>query len=189
MRAQILRILNSLASLPYRWSQAVRVGANTHVDYWRLRGRNGNLHIGKDGVIHCRVDFDHAQGTVRIGDRCYIGVSHFVCHTAIDVGDDVVISWGVTVVDHNSHALDWSERRHDVAQWKQNKKDWSAVKIAPVIIGNKVWIGFGAAILKGVNIGEGAVIGAHAVVTKDVPPYAVVAGNPAVLVRQLEPQV
>jgi acetyltransferase-like isoleucine patch superfamily enzyme len=188
MRTPVLFILNFLARLRYRGLRNIRIGANTSVDYWRLGGRKGNLQIGSDGVIHCRVDFDHAQGAVRIGDRCYIGASNFVCHTGIDVGDDVVMSWGVTVVDHNSHALNWTDRQHDVAKWKSNQKDWRAVKIAPVHIGNKVWIGFGAVILKGVTVGEGAVIGAHAVVTKDVPPYAVVAGNPAVLVRQLEPE-
>ncbi|CAM5455544.1 serine O-acetyltransferase [Thauera mechernichensis] len=51
------------------------------------------------------------------------------------------------------------------------------------MIGNDLWIGFGATIVGGVKIGDGAVIGAHAVVTKDVPPYAIVGGNPARLIR------
>ena len=188
IHALILRIINALASWSYWRYSKVTIGTNTHVDFWRLRGLNGNLQIGRDGVIHCRVDFDYAGGFVRIGDRCYIGASHLVCHTGIDIGDDVVISWGVTIVDHNSHAVAWTGRQHDVSLWKQNKKDWTAVKIAPVRIGDKAWIGFGAAILKGVQIGEGAVVGAHAVVSRDVPPYAVVAGNPARVVQQLEPE-
>ena len=57
---------------------------------------------------------------------------------------------------------------------------------APITIEDKVWIGFGVNILKGVTIGEGAVIGACSVVTKDIPPYAVAVGNPARVVRNLK---
>ena len=56
-----------------------------------------------------------------------------------------------------------------------------------VIIGNDVWIGFEAIILSGVTIGDGAVIGARSVVTKDVPAYHIVAGNPARVIRRIEP--
>lgn len=57
----------------------------------------------------------------------------------------------------------------------------------PVIIGNDVWIGEGASILSGVTVGDGAVIGARAVVSRDIPPYSVVAGNPAHIVRKRLP--
>jgi galactoside O-acetyltransferase len=97
----------------------------------------------------------------------------------------VLVSWGVTIVDHNSHALEWDLRRDDVTEWMAGRKRWDHVKVAPVTIGNKCWIGFGASILKGVTVGEGAVIGACAVVTRDVPPFTVVAGNPAQEIRVL----
>lgn len=98
-----------------------------------------------------------------------------------------MISWGVTIVDHNSHSVEWSHRKNDVLDWAKGQKDWSHVKVAPVTIEDRVWIGFNAIILKGVTLGEGAIVAAGAVVTKDVPPYTVVAGNPAQVIRRLEP--
>lgn len=67
-----------------------------------------------------------------------------------------------------------------------DSKDWSTVKSAPIKICDKAWIGFNAIILKGVTIGEGAVVGAGAVVTHDVPPWTIVAGNPAVVKGHIE---
>ena len=65
------------------------------------------------------------------------------------------------------------------------KKDWTHVSCATVIIGNKSWIGFNSIILKGITIGEGAIIGAGSVVTKDVPPWTIVAGNPMRTIREI----
>jgi acetyltransferase-like isoleucine patch superfamily enzyme len=164
----------------------VRVGQGTRLNWWALRStQGGNLDLGSDSVIHCRVAFDSPDGVVRIGERCYIGASLLVCHTEITLGNDVIISWGVTIVDHDSHTLDWGGRNRDVADWMQGRKDWSRVAIQPVQIDDKVWIGFGASILKGVRIGEGAVVAAQSVVTRDVPPYSLVAGNPARVIREI----
>ncbi len=66
------------------------------------------------------------------------------------------------------------------------KKNWDDIAIKPVHVCSRVWIGFNAIVLKGVTLGEGCVVGAGAVVTKDVPPYTVVAGNPARIIKQLE---
>lgn len=165
----------------------VQVGNSSRVAWRRFNGRGGRVKIGQGSIVQCRIDFDSPQGQVTIGDRSYIGASHLVCHSAIDIADDVIISWGVTIVDHDSHSLDWQKRRGDVANWGRGEKDWSGVAVKPVQIGPKVWIGFGASILKGVTVGEGAVVGANSVVTRDVLAYAVVAGNPARVVRQLIP--
>jgi galactoside O-acetyltransferase len=102
----------------------------------------------------------------------------------ITLGDDVIISWGVTIVDHNSHAIESVQRAADVVDWKEGKKDWTNIKIAPVRINSRAWVGFNAIILKGVTIGEDAIVAAGAVVTKDVPPRSVVAGNPARVIRK-----
>lgn len=83
------------------------------------------------------------------------------------------------------------EHRHDWVTTYPFSALWDQARSIPghprskgdVIIGHDVWIGYGATILSGVNIGNGAVVGAKAVVTKDVPPYAIVAGNPARIVK------
>ena len=62
---------------------------------------------------------------------------------------------------------------------------WVHSESAPIVIEDNVWIGEYATILKGVTIGKGAVVASHAVVTKDVPPYTIVAGNPARVVKEL----
>jgi len=97
----------------------------------------------------------------------------------------VIMSRGIKISDHDSHSVEWQHRQYDVLQWCEGGKDWTHVAHAPVVIANKVWIGFNASILKGVTIGEGAIVGACSVVTRDVPPFSIVAGNPARVVRTL----
>lgn len=180
----LTRLLEAIL-LPF--SSRVQVGQRATISWHRLGATGGGrVTVGDESIVHAKISFDSAQGEVTLGKRCYIGRSHIVCHTGVFLGDDVVISWGVTIVDHNSHSLDWQSRKDDVRDWAKGAKEWSTVKIAPVTIGSRVWIGFNAIILKGVTIGEGAVVAAGAVVTKDVAPYTVVAGNPARLIRELE---
>lgn len=177
---------NAVASAVVRSRATFSVGQGSKIKWWALRStRGGRVEIGSHCIINSRIVFDSPNGQVKLGDRCYLGASLLVCHTGITLGDDVVISWGVTIVDHDSHALDWEHRKTDVTDWARGLKRWDFVTIRPVCIGNKVWIGFGASILKGVTVGEGAVIGAHSVVTRDVPPFTIVAGNPARIIRKL----
>ena len=89
----------------------------------------------------------------------------------------------------------WRERAEDVDRWRVGmlsgvaeaaaRKNWDGVPMGQVQIKDKVWIGFNVIILKGITIGEGAVIGAGSIVTKDVPAYTIVAGNPARIIREL----
>lgn len=164
----------------------VDVGRNSDIKWINLIKKNkGILIFGDDCIIRSRISFDSPDGTIIIGNRCFIGASLLVCHSNISIGDDVMISWGVTIVDHDSHSLNWFERQSDVINWFRGTKDWTVVSVKPVSVQDRAWIGFGASILKGVTIGEGAVVAARSVVTKDVPPYSLVAGNPARIVRTL----
>jgi acetyltransferase-like isoleucine patch superfamily enzyme len=151
----------------------------------RLRYKDGAIvSIDANSQIPGQILFDRENAKVSIGKRSFID-GMIVASKEVSIGDDVMISWGTTIVDHNSHAIAFSLRAHDVTEWKKGKKDWSYVACGPVRIADKVWIGFNAIILKGVNIGEGAIVGAGSVVTKDVAPWTIVAGNPAKLIREI----
>lgn len=155
--------------------------------------------IGNDSVIACNFIFESTEGKISIGDRTYIGGgTNLIARTSIVIGNDVVISWGCYIYDHDSHSLNWQNRREDIKQfnidYRENNcgilnKDWMTVKTKPIIIHDKVWIGFDVVILKGITIGEGAIVGAKSVVTKDVEPWTVVAGNPAKIVKRLNKEV
>ena len=142
------------------------------------------IEIDRDSMITGSLVFDRENAIISIGQRVFINGT-IVAATKIEIGDDVMISWGVTVVDHNSHSISFSHRAADVINWRMGKKDWTHVKVSPVKIGEKVWIGVNALILKGVTIGEGAVVGAGAVVTKNVPAWTIVGGNPARIIREI----
>jgi acetyltransferase-like isoleucine patch superfamily enzyme len=179
MRNHFFRLLNSRRG-------NLTLGRSSWVDWFKIGRLTGRVVVGEGSIVNCRIDFDSPNGVVAIGDRTYLGASHLVCHTKIEMGHDVIVSWGVTIVDHNSHALAWRDRMNDVSQWAIGQKCWDNVKVAPVKIGDRVWIGFGATILKGVTVGEGSIVAAGAMVTRDVPPYCIVGGNPARLIRELE---
>jgi acetyltransferase-like isoleucine patch superfamily enzyme len=141
--------------------------------------------VGEKSLIQSNFYFDKPSATIIIGNRTFIGGSKLIAADRIVIGDDVLISWGCTLVDHDSHSLNFEERKEDVANWIEGRKDWRYVTIQPIIIKNKVWIGFDVKILKGVTIGEGAVVAAGSIVTKDVEPYTLVAGIPAKPIKKL----
>jgi acetyltransferase-like isoleucine patch superfamily enzyme len=107
------------------------------------------------------------NGTIKMGNHIYIGADATISSTSsVELGSDVVISPYVLIIDHDGYGLDGN----------------SAVEKS-VRIGNHVWIGIRAIILKGVAVGDNSIVGAGAVVTKDVEPNTIVAGNPARKIR------
>lgn len=185
----ILRWLaNVLFSMVRRHQGIVDVGAGSKIDWRFIRlEKNSSLLVGRDSIFSATTRFERNCGEIVVGDRCFVGRSNFICHTRITIDNDVIISWGVTIVDHNSHSLLAIDRSVDVKNWASGLKDWKNVTCSPVHIKEKAWIGFNVIILKGVTIGCGAIIGAGSVVTKDIPPYCVAAGNPARVIRELSP--
>lgn len=162
------------------------VGEGSSVDFWRVTPKEDCVFVcGKNSMVGTRVVFERAGARLTIGERTFIGQGLFSVAHSVDIGNDVMLAWGVTVTDHNSHSVVYSERARDVTDWMAGTKDWASVAMSGVVIQDKAWIGFGSIVLKGVTIGEGAVVGAGSVVTKDVPPWTIVAGNPAKIIREI----
>jgi acetyltransferase-like isoleucine patch superfamily enzyme len=129
-------------------------------------------------------------GRIAIGDYCYIGEGSRVWSAAsLTIGHRVFIAHGVNIHDSDAHSLSAAERHHHFRDVVVHEAaDFAEeANAADIVIANDVWIGFNSTVLKGIKIGEGAVVGAGSVVTRDVEPYTVVAGNPAVSVGKSLP--
>lgn len=124
-------------------------------------------YVGKNVNIERRAMI---TSTMRIGDNSGIGIGAHI-HGKVIIGSNVMMGPNVTIYTTNHQTA-----RTDIPMCQQG-----FCKMKPVIIGDDVWIGGNVTILPGVTIGNGAIIAACAVVTKNVPDYAVVAGNPAVV--------
>lgn len=131
----------------------------------------------KNFIKHCgnNVNIEHGaslSSKMSIGNNSGVGIN-CSCGGAITIGDNVMMGPECVILTYN-HMFD----RTDIPMCEQGFQEER-----PVIIGNDVWIGRRVIILPGVHIGNGVIIGAGAVVTKDIPDWAVVAGNPATIKR------
>lgn len=158
------RIINLLGD-----AAAIQIGDHTHVQ--------GELQV-----------FWHS-GKIQIGQWCYIGSgSRIWSQSSITLGDDVLISHLVDIHDSNGHPRSAELRQREA---RQQLSGGSGLKETPeesrpIVIESRAWIGFKATVLRGVRIGEGAVVAAGSVVTKDVPPYTIAAGIPAAVIGPAE---
>ena len=127
------------------------------------------------GFSPCVVRTVTPTARIRLGDRVGLSNSVIVAGNSIEIGEDTLLGSGVMVLDNDFHVMgtgfSW------VSECSINSK--------PIKIGRGCFIGSRSMILKGVTLGDRAVIGAGAVVTKDVPAYSVAAGNPARIVRTI----
>lgn len=136
--------------------------------------RPWNVRLGTRCVLHPFVWFNICDdyGQLEIGEYTFIGrITEIEVVKSVKVGRYCIIAPGVYITDHN-HSTGIGE-----PMFRQ------PCKTAPVEIGDDVWIGANSVILPGVNIGNGAVVAAGAVVSKDVPPLAIVGGVPASIIR------
>jgi len=140
-----------------------------------IRGERQAIRIGERSVVAGHLQTFGHGGRIEIGDWCYVGPGSRIWSAAsVHIGNRVLISHNVNIHDTNSHPRDAAERHaHFVAIVEQgHPRRLDTVSAAPVEIGDDVWIGFNAIVLKGVTIGRGSIIGAGSIVTEDVPEHS-----------------
>ena len=142
-------------------------------------GRNVRLHAFVN-LYGCEIGDDSSIGTfveiqkgVRIGARCKIQSHTFICE-GVTIEDEVFVGHNVNFLNDR-----WPEAVNPDGSPKRDG-DW---RLEPTVVKRRASIGSGAILLPGVTVGEGAIVGAGAVVTKDVPSGVVIAGNPARVLR------
>lgn len=129
--------------------------------------------LGIHSVVEAFACINNAVGDVIIGDHTRVGL-HNTIIGPVTIGNHVNLAQGITVTALN-HNFEDTNRRIDE----------QGVSTKQVTIGNDIWIGSNAVILPGVSIGDHSVVAAGAVVTKDVPPHSLVAGVPALIIKQI----
>lgn len=152
-----------------------------------IRKSGGNVSVGDHSLVQGAIVTECKNSIVKIGNNVFIGGGTlFDCVNSITVEDDVLISYDCIFADSDNHSVSYSIRKKDLADWKNGQQhDWQTTLSSPIKLSKGVWVGARAIVLKGVEIGEGSVVGAGSVVTKDVPPWTIVAGNPARIIREI----
>ena len=149
-----------------------------------------DVKLGKDVKIFnfvnlygCEIDDDTKIGTfveiqkgAKVGKRCKISSHTFICE-GVTIEDEVFVGHNVTFIN------DIYPRSTTENGGLQTEEDWECI---PTLIKKRASIGSSATLLAGITVGENAIIGAGSVVTKDVPPNTIVAGNPARILRKID---
>ncbi len=184
--ASCLQWIRAAAAQPAQVPDSV--GSNTCFrGQLEKRSPSSRVRIGDDCLIEGILATEIDSSVITIGNNVFVGGSSII--NAVDevkIDDDVLISYQCIVSDSDHHSMSLRVRRRDTRDWKNGcSHDWSSTPTAAVHICSGAWLGARVIVLKGVTIGEGSVIGAGAVVTRDVPAWSIVAGNPARVIRTI----
>lgn len=155
-----------------------------------LSGNPSLISIGSGSVVKGQLLVFAHGGRVSIGQNCYLGEDSKIWSAeSITIGDRVFISHNVNIHDTNSHSTNPKLRYQHIVEivstGHPHVNNFDIISQA-VHIEDDVWIGFNSIILKGVRIGRGVVVAAGSVVTKDIPEFSIVAGNPAKIIKKIE---
>ena len=194
-----MRLRAARRTLPWDWFDG-HIPQNVSIDHsaylettysfllYRSKLPKG-VSIGRGSATYLGTMFDVGpRGRVTIGEFSLVHGAWFICDSQIDVGDYALISWNVVFMDSYGVSLDPAERRKQLESlpFQRHRRMPRGASAKPISIGRNVWIGFDCVVLPGVTIGEGSIIGARSVVAANVPPFTVVAGNPARPIRKIE---
>ncbi len=191
--------MDSTRTLPWDWypgtipenvvlDDTAYVETTFSFDSYRSEAQVG-VRLGRGASTYGGTMFDvGSHGRVTLGDYVLLNGARIICDAEIEIGDHSLISWNVVLMDTYRLPFDPIERQRQLERvpGRLPRRIDAEVLARPIRIGRNVWIGFDACVLPGVTIGEGAIVGARSVVTQDVPPYSVVAGNPARLIKKLD---
>lgn len=194
---KIARRMEHLASHhPSDYRQRITRGMGTFSSTARVTSRTrveslapaDHLEVGDYSLIEGEIFLLAAESRCRIGHHAFLAAdSRLWVLGTMTIGNYVLIAPGVDVFDNDSHPLDANRRREDaIDQFERGGVTiYRDVTADDVVIEDDVWIGTKSTIMKGVRLGQGAVIAAGSVVTRDVERFTLVAGNPAREVRKL----
>jgi acetyltransferase-like isoleucine patch superfamily enzyme len=190
---QFLRKLEERAAMQRHRNFAVLArGAKILSDGWIVNPvARDRIRVGENTIIRGELLVFPHGGEIEIGAWCFVGHGSFIWSAdQIRIGDRCLISHRVNIHDTDSHSDDPALRHRQFAAIATAGQPsmLPEVRTAAVSIADDVWIGFNASILKGVRIGRGAIIGAGSLVKRDVEAWTVVTGNPARVLRRLEPR-
>jgi acetyltransferase-like isoleucine patch superfamily enzyme len=185
-------------TLPWDWYQGqvpdnVKVDDTAYVEtsfsFHLFRSqRTPGVEYGRGASTYLGTMFDIGPaGHVVLGDYALVHGARIICDSEITIGNHALISWNVVLMDTYRVPTDAAAKRHELELVPQRELRIAAANVParPIRIGPAVWIGFESCVLPGVTIGEGSIVGARSVVTNDVPPFTIVAGNPARVLRSL----
>ncbi len=156
---------------------------------FNMPGKVDKIAVGIGTVVEGDLLVFNYGGSIVIGRDSYVGRNSVVWSGEnVTIGDNVLISHNVNISDTSAHEFDHLERADRFRELlvKGHPFDKASIQTAPIVIEDYVWINPYSIIIKGVRIGKGAIVAAGSVVTSDVEPFTMVAGNPARVVRQLE---
>ena len=178
-------LLNYFYREPLFRGRCVSVGKRFRMSRMPFVVGHASIYIGDDVNFFGQVDIFSggifAEPKLILKDRVDIGHAVvFVVNKEIAIEEDVNVASGVRFMDTDAHPKDTAERIADLPPRPEEVK--------PIRVCRSAWIGGGSAIMKGVTIGEGAIIGVNSVVVTDIPPYTVAMGNPARVVVKAPPR-
>ncbi len=191
--------MNPDRTLPWDWYPGkipdnVIVGEAAYIEtsfsfYFFRSKMPGAVKYGPGASTYLGTMFDVGpQGRVELGECALVHGARIIADEEVIIGDYALISWNVVFMDTYRLPFDLRQRRDELERVPAHPLRLAAAEVParPIRIERNVWIGFDACVLPGVTIGEGSVVGAKSVVTQSVPPFTIVAGNPARVIRKID---